>query len=371
MIPNPPDAFDAWYRAIVDVEPIDPRFHVYRALPDEYERIYDLVDAAFGKKRPRALYDWMYRDNPQGQARCWVVVDRETGEMVKTGASFPWPISDGEEVLLGVLSGDACTAPQWQRKGLSKIRRVFTRGHPMNPQFTGIAGPNEGSRTVSVKAGNARKQLGPLRAATAPVTSRRLLERLGSPAGLAGPIGSAVDAVFTGWRRRALRPGGRDAVRLASVDRFTSDFDDVTLSCMSFRRFWSPHNADFLNWRYLDHPVETYVALALVAAERPVGYAVVGLDGEKATLAEFAVESGDSGQAEALLARVFEVARDAECASLNFFSTPAWRHWPLFRRAGFLPYRSKNHLEAFGREREPDVLQMHNWQLTPGDRDYR
>lgn len=371
MIPTPADLFDEWMRLPVVAEPTDPRFEVRRAMPEEFDRIYDVVDLAFGKKRPRAQYDWLYRENPFGRARCWIVTHRATGEIVRSGAGFNWPIWRGQEALKGSLSGDTCTVPDWQRKGLSRVRRPFSRAHPWHGEFCGIAGPNEGSRIVTQKQGDAHKLLGALRGGVLPLRTRDLLARVGAPSVIAAPVGMAADAVLSAWRGVAAR-GGQDAVgRIERVDRFTTDFDDVTERCMSWPKFWSPHNADFLNWRYLDHPVESYAALALVEEERPVAYAVLCLEEEKATLTEFAVDTHPLGRAKKLLRGVIDTAREAGCASVTFFGPPGWRHWSFFRRSGFLPYKTENHLEAFGKRFEPEVFDLRNWQVTPGDRDFR
>ncbi len=371
MIPTPPDLFDEWHRLPVVLEARDPRFEVRRARPEEFERIYDVVDAAFAKKRSRAHYDWLYRENPFGRARCWIVSERATGEILKTGAGFPWPIWRGGEALKGALSGDSCTVPQWQRKGLAAVRRAYTQAHPWYREFCGIAGPNEGSRIVTVKAGQGKELLGALGGGVMPLRAKSLLERVGAPSIVASPIGAAADAVLSAWQGLASR-GGRNAPgRIERVARFTTDFDDVTARCMGWPQFWSPHNAEFLNWRYLDHPVESYVGLALVEDERPTAYAVLCLERTKATLAEFAVEGKPPARALKLLASALSVAREAGCASVNFFGPPGWRHWKLFRRAGFLPYRTKNHFEAFGKNQEPEIHDIRNWQVTPGDRDFR
>jgi hypothetical protein len=371
LIPTPVDDLDEWLRVPVPAESSDPRFVVRRATPDEFERIYDVVDAAFEKKRPRAQYDWLYRENPFGVARCWVVTERATGEILRTGAYFGWPIWRGNNVLMGSLSGDAGTLPQWQRKGLAGISRAVRRAHPWYDETCGFAGPNAASRSVLQNAGESRKLLGALRGGVVPLQSRALLEHVGAHRMIASPAGAVAGKLLSAWRDLVLR-GARGAPgRVERVDRFTVDYDDVTERCMYWPKFWSPHNADFLNWRYLDHPVESYVAIALVEDERPTGYAVLCLEGEKATLTEFAVETESRARALKLLSSALRVAQEADCASLNFFGTSSWRHWPLFYRSGFLPYKSKNHLEVFGVHYEPEVHDQRNWQITPGDRDYR
>jgi hypothetical protein len=165
---------------------------------------------------------------------------------------------------------------------------------------------------------------------------------------------------------------GRDAGgHLEEVSRFSVDFDGITERAMAWPQFWCPHNADFLNWRYLDHPVETYVGLALVEKERPTAYAVVRLAGPHALLAEFAVEPQLRERALKLLNDVMSYTRSAGCSYLTFFAPSHWRHWGLLHRAGFLPYRTNHYLDVTGRRLEPDVQQMRNWQVTPGDRDFR
>ena len=96
----------------------------------------------------------------------------------------------------------------------------------------------------------------------------------------------------------------------------------------------------------------------------------VRLAGSGATLSEFAVETSPGDDAMHLLRHALGVARNAGCAYVNFFATPRWHHWGLFRRSGFLPYRSGNYLEAGGKRFEPEVHDLDNWQLLPGDRDY-
>jgi len=87
-------------------------------------------------------------------------------------------------------------------------------------------------------------------------------------------------------------------------------------------------------------------------------------------LAEFAAESLPGDRAIKLLAATLDVANQAGCVYVNFFATPVWRHWRLFRRAGLLPYRTKNYLDATYKPDEATSHDIRNWQLTPGDRDY-
>jgi GNAT superfamily N-acetyltransferase len=374
LIPTPPDPFKEWLQTPTTAGPEDLPFIVRRALPEEFEQIYDTIDTAFGRKRPREVFDWLYRRNPHGTARCWILVERETGTILKTGASFPWPIWRGDEPLTGSLGGDAATLPQWQRKGLSKIRRDIREMHPWYGETCYIAGPNKSSRAVLRGAGRGERVLGKLSGGVALLRGGALLEHFGVPSLLANPVGFVTDAFFSAWPGRATRKPNAAGLRIEEIRRFSSDFDETTIRHMAWPRFWCPHNADFLNWRYLDHPGESYTGLVSLKDDKPEGYAILRLSGAAATLSEFVVESTSpirsSTQSIALINHAMAVAREAGCSYLNFFATPGWRHWGLFRRAGFLPYASNNQLEAGCKRFEPEVQRLENWQILPGDRDY-
>ena len=370
MIPTPKDRHAEWLALPIDSNPDDSPYLVSRAAVEDFPRIYDVVNEAFAKKRPRAVFDWLYLDNPTGIARCWIVTHRETGQLIKTGAGFPWPIWRDEAVLRGSVGGDAATLPIWQRKGLSAVRRTIRRTHPWADDFCSISGPNAGSRAVMKNSGRDETLLGRLRAGVAVLRAGDILSKRGLGAAISRPSGRAIDAAFDFWRNLSLRTSTESPLHIERIDRFTADFDEVTLRCMSTKMYWCPHNADFLNWRYLDHPGETYVGLAIVEKDVPIGYAVVLLDGKKATLSEFAVAVGSARASHALLRRALEVAREAGCQHLNFFATPAWRHWRLFYRAGFLPYPSTNHFEAGCERYGQESMDQRNWQVMPGDRDY-
>ncbi len=156
---------------------------------------------------------------------------------------------------------------------------------------------------------------------------------------------------------------------MEEVGRFDSGFDAVTRRCMAWKGFWSPHDAEFLNWRYLDRPVGTHRALAVLAGDEVAGYCVVRTDGSKGKglLLEFAAP--ERGEVPRLLLRsARKAAREAGCRQLGFFATPGWRHWPAFRAAGLVPRRPHRILGLVG----PPALGaqvLENWQLVPGDGD--
>jgi hypothetical protein len=213
------------------------------------------------------------------------------------------------------------------------------------------------------KTGRAAEVTGPLYEGVFPLnaSARRISREL------ARRLIAARDRLREGWART----GGaeRRDLTVEEVGRFDSGFDEATRRCMAWKGFWSPHDAEFLNWRYLDRPVGTHRALAVLAGDEVAGYCVVRTDGDrrKGLLLEFAAP--ERGEVPRLLLRTaLKAAREAGCRRLGFFATPGWRHWPAFRAAGLVPRRPHRFLQLFGSP-ALDVQALENWQLVPGDAD--
>lgn len=343
----------------------DDRFAARRAEHSEHEEFFDLIDLAFGEKRPRAEYDWMYRRNPAGHARTWLISDRATGRLVSGESSFPWAISKGHQPLRGELVGDSVTHPDWRNQGLGAVRLAARETHPWRARTMAVGAPNFKSRNLIHKLKKNDALIGPFAAGAIILDAGPHLRRLGWPSAVANAMALPTNAALRAWRDLSFRGG--TAWPIEEVSRFDSGFDELSESCMFWPGFWCPHSADFLNWRFLDHPAGSHVALAILEEDRPVGYCVVEVRGELATLMDFAAPKKQERLARSLLGRAVEVARAAGCKRLIFHAPPAWRHWPLFRRAGFLPAPKEHWIIARGYGM-PEAFELRNWQLMPADR---
>jgi len=358
--------FEEWSEAPVDCTSKDPRFEVRRATPSDFDRIFDLVDTVFETKRGRAAYEWLYRENPLGLARCWLVIERSSAALVATQCRFPWPIALGSERLEGEFGGDLATLPRLQRQGLFQLRNEISDLHPAQRRIVTLAAPNPKTRGAAKKLGRQNTILGPLPFARIPLDFEKVFDSRSWPRGPSKILGAAANKALGFWHNMAL--ASADGVRIEELGRFDSDIDSLTYRCMMTPTYWCPHEAEFLNWRYLQHPVNSYIAQAAIIGDEVRGYSVVRINEARATLMEFVASEEQPRLAAALLHSAVRLARDAGCQTLSFFATPTWRFWGLFRRAGFINGRSEIYLTARCAERA-DVSQEENWQLLPGDRD--
>jgi len=359
------DRFEEWLHAPAPLESRHPRFDIRRAVPAEFDGIYDLVDEAFGLKRPRAQYDWLYRRNPYGVARCWVAFDRASGRLVGSSASWPWPMAQGAHWVEGAQWGDSVVAPGWQRHGIAGLRIDTLRSHAWQAKTIALSWPNQKRRGAVIKGGVAAEIVGPVPRAVLLLNAKAFLAEHMWPAPVSAFGGAVLDTALTAWRKLVLR--GQTGLAVEAVRRFESSIDEVTLRCMTWPGFWSPHDADFLNWRYLEHPTAHYLAFAQMDGGKLAGYYVLKIDGQASWLMEFVAPVSPRRFGSALLLHVIETARAAGCTHLEFSAPPGWRHWRLLRSVGFLPVPSKIYLWPGD---EPELRQLAMWQWVPGDIDY-
>ena len=366
LVPSAAGHFDKWFHLPLPCASSDPRVEVRRAHPSEFERIYDLVDEVFGVRRPRVLYDWLYRRNPHGVARSWIVVERASGRLVSSLATYPWPLARGPRALAAVQSGDAVVVPEWRGQVISRVRTEVRDSHPMEQATIRFGWPNAGSRKALRKRGLEDRLLEPVPSYVLPMHAADALTRHGWPRVLASAAARMADTVVAAWTAILLHRPFDGTVE--PVRRFDATYDRATMGCVMWEGYWCPHTADFLNWRYLDHLTRQYLAFAAVIAEAVAGYCVVRTDGERAWLMDFAAPPQPASVACALLLRAITAARDAGCGPLVVCAPPRWRHWPLVRSAGFVKVSLDISLYAWARD-EPGVQRLENWQFLAGDMD--
>jgi hypothetical protein len=355
--------FAAWLAAQPAYQSPDARYLVRRAVPDDFPRIWNLVDLVWSRTRPRHAYEWLYLKNPCGFARGTVVYELSSGALVSSAVRFPWPVACGNDRLRAAFGGDTVTLPRLQRTGLTDIRRGPGRLDPWQNDTVVLAAPNEKSRANARKQGDVTP-LGPLPSATMILDFQRVLADRGLPGPIARTAGGVANAARLRWLSPAL-PFER-SLRVEAIQRFDASFDALAERCMRTDHYWCPHDAEFLNWRYLDHVLHDYMAIALVRDDVAAAYSVARVSGGRALLMEFAADRLDL--ARPLLLAILDRVRAAGCHRISFHATSGWRYWNLLRSVGFRKRHSERYIKADCPNR-PDVPIESNWQLLPGDSD--
>ncbi len=168
----------------------------------------------------------------------------------------------------------------------------------------------------------------------------------------------------------------RDGASLQTVDRFDAALDPDRMTLARSYSMTRVRDAEYLNWKYVDHPTLDYRALAASRDGRPTGYVVwrpapAGAGEARAVIVDFLVEKGDAPTLQLLAARVMLDAAAQGIDSVAVLTTQAWAAGAL-RALGFFASRTRNAWVIAGwRDVIPaDWLRTHEpWHMCLGDSD--
>lgn len=167
------------------------------------------------------FYRWKYRP-PHGEGRVVRVV--RGGETLSSSAAFPLRVTYRGRSATAWHCVDVATSPEARRRGhfLTTLSRL---GDTLGPDELLCAFPNE--RSI-----------------------RSFLE-----------VGCIEKAVVTTWIVPSVRLIGKCDARVRSVERFGTEHAGATTADAG-GRVVVDRTPDYLNWRYLDHPITDYRAFA-------------------------------------------------------------------------------------------------------------
>lgn len=310
----------------------------------------------------RQRFDWLYRGNPEGDARAWVLcTDRG---MIGACAAFPRRLLVGGETVRGYVLGDFCIQPEYRTLGPAlELQRACLAG------MTAECAPWFDFPSTSMVAVYARLGIGlgePItRFAKLLRADRKITHFVKSPT-----VAKGLSAVTNPWL--ALRDWGRasnngyaiDFHRRACGEEFTKLAETVSVryGLCSWR------SSDYLNWRYRAHPLQNHRILTARRDGRLSAYAVFTRSNQDANLVDwFGTE--DLALSELVLS-LADHLRDKGVATLSAALQPSHPRATLLRDLGFQP-----------RETCPAVtvtpatlagrasMQSSRWFLSYGDRD--
>jgi len=349
--------------------------------PGDEKGIITLWKVAFpegesGRANP-GYWNWQFRDPPAGFARIRVaVVD---GTIVGHYAVIPVHMQIRGEPILGTLSLDTMTHPDYQRQGIltTLASELYTElgcdGFPITYGF-----PNENSIGPLIRklrwthVCSLPVYVKPLRPGEIVdrIISNRLLATAAKP--FAG-FGTAIVS-------RPMTVPSRVRANIRWLEQFDARADELWQTVYDRRKIALTRSAAFLNWRYFLNPLRDYRAVAFEEDEQLVAYAVIrcmeqfGLRGGMIT--DLVGRPGRDDALQAVLAAAVEhfVSEEMDLASCLIHGDR--RITLLLKRNGFLLAPKRSFKEWYFGVRVNDnsvrpglINDPGNWYVTFGDTD--
>lgn len=281
---------------------------------------------------------WKYFDNPEGTARIFIAEDSDN-KIVGLVAYLPRRFTSAESGTFSVMqSVDVFVAEEQRKKGLfSKISR-FARSNTNVPK---IGFPNKFSINFGLRSG--WKILAHLERWGFPVAVGSLIAK--KSFSLVAPLAdmlSKVYAVMWLW-------GYPRDLKMKPITRFDKDF------VVDSNLIHGIRSADYLNWRFINNPMETYSAYEFFEGKESIGYCVYIVDGSSAAIYDFVTNRRRRN----CLRLFVEHCRGKRITYLSFVGVSL-----RLRRLGFLLRRDS--AKAFMTYNLPEKI----WMITMCDSDW-
>lgn len=275
-------------------------------------------------------FNWLYCSGPHGAARAWLACDLQDGNTVGMGAAFPRKVYFNGNQKLAWVFGDFCMTENYRSLGpaLALQRRCLEKADSA-PVDICYDFPSQTMVAIYRRLGIQQtatlvRWAKPLRAEV------RLEAAIGSKA-IARQLSILPNAALAmrGWK------GEKNVCELQLHEgRCSAEFTELDSKLGEQAVVRTVRSAEYLNWRYLDHPESRYEILTARRGGVLIGYTVFSQDLEYATVADLCSWEEPPVIAR-LLAGVVDIVRERNVITLNLYAGNSHPWCWIFEKAGF------------------------------------
>jgi len=252
-------------------------------LEGDRELLLDTLSRYLTPHANGARFDWLYRNNPHGQAKAWIAIDQDKGDVVGMASAFPRRVYvDAHEALSWVL-GDFCVHDRYRSLGPAlQLQRACLAGVDSGtvafcydfPSTTMLAIYRRLRLDISAHMLRLAKPLRVDRKIAALVRSPMLARGLSA-------TGNLVLALYD-WRCR----GGTTVTISPHEKPCGVEFSQLAQQLRDRYGVCVQRSAEYLNWRYFANPLRHYEMLTARSNDVLVAYAIFGRDHSDAILVD-------------------------------------------------------------------------------------
>lgn len=229
-------------------------------------------------------FDWLYRKCPHGKAEVWLAAEAGSGRLVGSAAVFPRKINLPQGESKGYVLGDFCVSADKRSLGLAIRLQRKCLETVQNGTFS--AGFDLPSRTMLA----VYRRLG-----LVPRTELiRMVKLLRADRKIASKIKNKTVSRVLGGAANTLLALNHGSNRMKSGITITTQEGRCSEEYTALARevggglgICVDRSADYLNWRYVEHPYNKYEFLAARYRGQLKGYLVFLEDDAKATIVDW------------------------------------------------------------------------------------
>jgi len=338
-----------------------------RAADPEADRalLADVLTQNLGPASGARRYEWLYLQNPHGRARTWLATDANTGRGVAAAAAFPRMLFVDGAVRCGYVLGDFCVDQHHRSLGLAlQLQRACLAGVASAGPSIAFDFPSDRMMAVYRRmqifpAGQMVRWAKPLRA-------NRTIGRFLGSSNLAGLLAAPVNELL---KLRDLVYLGKDDWTISQHEgSCKEEFTNLAHSIGSRYGCCVERSAEYLNWRYLHHPLVHHELLAAHQSQNLRGYVVFSHTVDDAKIVDLFGFS-DTQMWTALISRVVSLLRDRGVVTLSVPTLDSSPWVGLLKGWGFHPREAAPIVLCTPGELGDAAEDRSSWFLMDGDRE--
>jgi hypothetical protein len=314
----------------------------------------------------RRRFDWLYRQCPHGEAIVWVAEESDSGRLVAAATVFPRKVRFGGRSENGFVLGDFCVSASYRSLGLAiQLQRKCLESIHIGAFAAGFDLPSRSMLAIyrrlgSVPGGQLVRMARVLRA------EGKILAKVKSKTA-ARVLGKAANALLK-LQGGSLRIQSGISVEIQQ-GRCGQEFTDLWNGVGDRLGTCVERSAEYLNWRYLDHPQQKYEILAARRQGRLEGYLTLCQESAVATVVDwFGREPAEVRND--LIRGMIVLLKTRQCESVQAAVLESHRYRADLQSLGFRP-RESSSVVFFGAavQRPKSKGENGNWLLMDGDRE--
>jgi hypothetical protein len=304
--------------------------------------------------------DWLYEYCPEGKAAVWVLAEQETGRIVGAAASFPRKMRFMGQITAGCVFGDFCVAPEYRTLGPAlSLQRKLIESAKAAPFSIAYDLPSTSMLAIYKRLGIVTSTR-LVRMCRTLRLDRKIQAKITTKA-LARGVSSVVNAALSLRSIRKSRPGESTIESISG--RFGPEYTELAERTAD-SEILVHRTAEFLNWRYLDHPERRFEGLEARRGRTLSGYVMYMKEAEGLTIAECLGET--RGVRMELISAVVDLAGRLKAQAVNAPVNPLHRFADELSELGF---QARESCPAIFIRSGPPTTECSRWMLFDGDRE--
>jgi len=329
-------------------------------LIDDQQILTDLASTYLNGDADEGRFRWLYRENPFGPARAWIACEKD-GDAVGMAAAFPRRMYRNGVVVSGCVLGDFCVSTGYR-----------SLGPALQLQRACLADARSGEFALAYDFPSAAmlgiyQHLGvrPIGKSVRRVKVLRVDNKIDSifPARIvARPVATVVNFALALRDRKSSDPLGLDFCLEDAP--CTSEYSELADKVRSSLGICTVRSAEYLNWRYRQHPRIKYELLTARRGKELLAYCTFTVSAGNVTIAEL-FGNMNHHVVTSLLQKLVALLRTRGVATVSVPVLSGDPRTRLLRKLGFWA-REAVPVMGFGREATISGSQM---LLMHGDRE--